>query len=586
MLIDNKPMKKFYAVLILSVLLACVPKTLNKPVEPHLTKADPIAKNIDSQDLRIKYANMLQAMREELQRGMSLNLPGYPKPYFVSYLTKNTENISVSASNGAIFWDNNIPQRTIYAEVRVGDYNFDSSVSKGEVINFPQNEFVNFFAPLDDSLYAMRRKLWLLTDLEYKEAVAAYLNKKANRVYKIEKDEVPSFSREKPAVFSGRAAELNINPDFLREKSRQLSSFFNKYNEIIESEVRLDFRKKASLYINSEGALILTENAVLTIYINAETKAKDGMPLSNFRVYSIADIKNLPSDEQLYKDMEGLINELLALREAKEMEPYTGPAILSAEVAGVFFHEVLGHRLEGERQDDEQEGMTFSKKVGTRILPEFFTVIDDPTLVESGGITLTGFYEYDDEGVKSLPVTLVEQGVLKNFLMSRTPTKGFLNSNGHGRAESIQKPMGRMGNFIIRSTNEKTMNELTDMLIEECKKQNKPYGFIIERARSGETNTSRFGFQAFKGVPLLVYKIFTEDRHKELVRGVDIVGTPLTVLNKIVATGSDYTTFNGYCGAESGFIPVSVISPEILVKEIELQRTSAQKSRLPILPPP
>lgn len=577
-------MKKF-SVLSVVVFLACVPKSEIAP--PRSVEQEPIInEKISAGELKIQYKNILEAMRAELKRGMKLKLFDYPSPYYISYLLKDSESISYSASNGAIIWESKTPQRTVYTEVRVGDYNFDSSLSKGDAMPFREGDYHSYYAPLEDNRIAMQRVLWLLTDQEYKQAVSNYLNNKAKNVYKVEKDPVPSFSKEAPVKFEGSELSLNIRESSLREKVRWLSEQFNKYPDIIESEVRGDLRKKTVVYINSEGSQILTQNAVLTIYINAETKADDGMPLSNFRLYSVVDDKNLPTDEQMLKEIDALVKELRELRKAEEMQPYTGPAILSAEVAGVFFHEVLGHRLEGERQKDEQEGMTFSEKVGTQILPDFLTVIDDPTMKEFNGIALTGHYLFDDEGVPSQRVVLIENGILKNFLMSRTPIKGFIHSNGHGRNDTIQKPMGRMGNFIIQSKNKKSEDELVKMLLDECRKQGKSYGFIIERASAGETNTSRYGFQAFKGVPLLVYKVFTSDGHKELVRGVEIVGTPLTVLNKIIATGDDEKVFNGYCGAESGFIPVSVISPSILVKEIELQKTSQQKSRPPILPPP
>lgn len=577
-------MNKVFLFLVV-VFLSCVPKS-EIALPRGLEQKPLISEKVSRDELKSKYINILEAMRTELKRGMKLRLFDYPSPYYISYLLKDSENISYSASNGAIIWQSNSPQRTVYTEVRVGDYNFDSSLSKGDTMPFREGGYHSYYAPLEDNPLAMKRVLWLLTDQEYKQAVSNYLSNKAKNVYKVEKEPVPSFSKEVDVRFEGSESVLNITDSSLREKVRWLSGQFNKYPDIIESEVRGDIRKKTMIYINSESSEILTQNVVLTIYINAETKADDGMPLSNFRLYSVVDEKNLPTDEQMLQDIEVLVKELLELKRAEEMQPYTGPTILSAEVAGVFFHEVLGHRLEGERQKDEQEGMTFSEKVGTEILPDFLTVIDDPTMKEFNGIALTGHYLFDDEGVKSQRVVLIDNGILKNFLMSRTPIKGFAHSNGHGRNDTIQKPMGRMGNFIIQSANAKSQDELIKMLIDECKKQGKPYGFIIERASAGETNTSRYGFQAFKGVPLLVYKVFTSDGHKELVRGVEIVGTPLTVLNKILATGNDEKVFNGYCGAESGFIPVSVISPSILVKEIELQKTSQQKSRPPILPPP
>jgi len=582
---DNCRMNRLYSLLILAC-LSCVTRSEIIHTDKVSDQKPVAVETVNPEQLTSKYAGIIDALKAELKRGMKIKIFDYPSPYFISYLLKDSENLTISASNGAVMFINSIPQRTVYTEVRVGSYEFDSSISKGDAVPYQGGDFYSMYAPLDDNYLAMRRVLWLLTDQEYKQAVSGYLSNKAKNIYKVEKDAVPSFSRESPVKFVGYGSTLELDKEAFKERMRWISARFIDYPDIIESEVRGDFRKKTTVYVNSEGSEILTQSAVLTIYINAETKADDGMTLSNFRMYSIRDIKNLPSDEQILKDIEQIVEELRNLKNAQEMQPYTGPAILSAEVAGVFFHEVLGHRLEGERQKDEREGMTFSDKVGTRVLPEFLTVIDDPTIQEFNGIALTGHYLFDDEGVPARRVELIKDGILKNFLLSRTPIKGFLHSNGHGRNDSVQKPMGRMGNFIIQSSLQKTKDELVEMLIEECKKQGKPYGFIIERASAGETNTSRYGFQAFKGVPLLVYRVYTVDGHKELVRGVEIVGTPLTVLNKILATGNDQEVFNGYCGAESGFIPVSVVAPSILVSEIELQKTSQEKSRPPILPPP
>jgi len=309
------------------------------------------------------------------------------------------------------------------------------------------------------------------------------------------------------------------------------------------------------------------------------------MPLNNFKSFFELYEDKLPSEEELLNSAKEVAEKLLELRKAPEMEPYTGPAILSPEAAGVLFHEVIGHRLEGERQRSPTEGMTFKNKIGEKILPEFLTVIDDPTLKEENGKALSGYYEIDDEGVPAQRVVLVENGVLKNFLLSRRLVKGFTRSNGHGRADESSKPMARMGNLIVRSSKTYPMEELEKMLLDLLKEKGKEFGFIIEHVEGGETNTSRYGFQAFKGTPVLVYKIYAKDGRKELVRGVDIVGTPLAILDKIVATSESYGVFNGICGAESGFIPVSTVAPAILVSEIELQKKSIEKKRGFILKP-
>ena len=316
------------------------------------------------------------------------------------------------------------------------------------------------------------------------------------------------------------------------------------------------------------------------------TRADDGQLLDDSRDYYGFREAELPSDDRLMKDAESLIQELLALRAAPAIDPYTGPAILEAEAAGVLFHEAVGHRLEGDRMDNDAEGKTFKGQIGRAVLPPFITIVDDPTLSTLGGKSLNGYYRYDDEGIPAQRVPLVEGGVLKNFLLSRHPVDGFLRSNGHGRAQLNRRPVARMANLIASSTKQVSDAELKQMLIAEAKRQGKPYGLIIRDIQGGNTNTSSFGYQAFKGIPRLVYRVDARDGKETLVRGVEVVGTPLSAVSKIVATGKTQGVFNGFCGAESGNVPVSTVAPATLLREIELQRVVEGRDRPPLLPSP
>jgi predicted Zn-dependent protease len=251
-----------------------------------------------------------------------------------------------------------------------------------------------------------------------------------------------------------------------------------------------------------------------------------------------------------------------------------------------MFHEAVGHRLEGERQIDDTDGQTFKGRVGEKIIPPFLSINDDPTVKDFNGTDLLGYYPFDDQGVPGKNVLLVEDGILRNFLLSRTPVDGFNKSNGHGRASYGRAPMARMSNLIIKSDKVYTREELKSLLLKEVKHQNKPFGLVIKRMMGGETNTSSYNFQAFKATPLVIYKVNPDTGKETPVRGVEIVGTPLVSINKIIATTKDYGVFNGFCGAESGYIPVSAVAPSVLVSEIELQRISDPKEKPPLLPPP
>jgi TldD protein len=256
------------------------------------------------------------------------------------------------------------------------------------------------------------------------------------------------------------------------------------------------------------------------------------------------------------------------------------------EATGVLFHEVIGHRLEGEHMASDDEGGTFKGRIGQPIIPAFLDIVDDPTVSSAAGHSLNGSYRFDDEGVAAEAVTLVDKGVLRGFLTSRRPVEGGLRSNGHGRADGAADPIARMGNFFVRSTKTAPVADLRRLLLEEVRRQGKPYGLIIRDISGGETNTGTYGYQAFKGMPRLTYKVDAVTGEETLVRGVEMVGTPLAAINKIIVTGDTPGVFNGYCGAESGFVPVSPLAPAVLMTEVELQRSSRTRQKPLVLPPP
>ncbi|HEX2918579.1 MAG TPA: metallopeptidase TldD-related protein, partial [Edaphobacter sp.] len=338
--------------------------------------------------------------------------------------------------------------------------------------------------------------------------------------------------------------------------------------------------------VSSEGNRIASPNQVARLVIVARTRAADGMDLFRAETFEADSLAHLPAQKTLMEKTTEMAKNLVALRTAPVTEPYDGPAILSGRASAVFFHEVLGHRLEGQRQRGDNEGQTFTKLIGKQILPSFISVADDPTLKTLNGESLSGHYAYDDEGQAARKVDLIKDGVLDTFLMSRLPIAGFSNSNGHGRAESGRMPTGRQGNLIVSSKRTVSERELRQMLIEEAKKQGKPYGLYFEDISSGFAVTTRRSPQAFQVIPLVVYRVYVDGGPDELVRGVSIVGTPQAALNRIVATGDRQDIFNGVCGAESGSIPVSAVAPAMLVSEIETQRQAQGIARPPILPPP
>jgi len=535
--------------------------------------------------------SILDAMKEELERNRTrLKLGENGPPYFISYSVKDLTQAYVAARYGALFDDSTNRDRRVFADVRVGSHEIDNSVNEEFDFNFSlkgTSYTTRKEAPLDDDLTALRTALWLITDEKYKTGLFNLLKKKGEAVYVVDDPKKPpSFSREQPSAFIGPAASYTFDRARWMALVRKVSARFNEAGKIFDTDVRVTADKEVRYFVNSEGSRILTEQTFYGVHIYAVTRADDGQLLDDSRDYYGFREAELPSDDKLMKDAESLIQELLALRAAPAIDPYTGPAILEAEAAGVRFHEAVGHRLEGDRMDNDAEGKTYKGQIGRAVLPSFITIVDDPTLATLGGKSLNGYYRFDDEGIPAQRVPLVEAGVLKNFLVSRHPVDGFLKSNGHGRAQLNRRPVARMANLIASSTKQVSDAELKQMLIAEAKRQGKPYGLIIRDIQGGNTNTSSFGYQAFKGIPRLVYRVDARDGKETLVRGVEVVGTPLSAVSKIVATGKTQGVFNGFCGAESGNVPVSTVAPATLLREIELQRVIEGKDRPPILPSP
>jgi len=382
------------------------------------------------------------------------------------------------------------------------------------------------------------------------------------------------------------AAPLALDRAAWESRLRQISAVFRRYPDIYYDMAILQAAHETDYFVSSEGTHVASPNQVARLIVLARTRAADGMDLFRAETFEADTTGNLPAQTEVLAKTEAMAKNLDDLRVAPITEPYNGPAILSGRAAAVFFHEVLGHRLEGQRQRGDEEGQTFTKLLGKPILPSFLSVADDPTLTAYDGHPLSGHYLFDDEGQPARKVQLVDDGVLKTFLMSRLPVASFANSNGHGRAESGKMPTGRQGNLIVTSTNAVSDAKLREMLKAEAKKQGKAYGLYFEDISSGFAVTTRRSPQAFQVIPLVVYRVYVDGRPDELVRGVSIVGTPQAALNRIVATNDHPDIFNGECGAESGTIPVSAVAPAMLVSEIETQRQAQGTARPPIVPPP
>jgi TldD protein len=533
-------------------------------------------------------SGLLDAMAQELNRNFTvLKEKADPAPYFLSYEVTDVDTRMISGSLGAVDNTGGGRARTLDVSVRVGSPKLDNyhrvAGRGGGSGQFTSGAALTF----EDNVNSIKRKLWLETDRAYRSAAERLIRIKTNTQVRVAaEDDSDDFSSEEVSRSEQSVPRLKFDEAEWTARIRSLSARFRNYPSVLTSHVAVAAQTDTRYFVNTEGSRVEDGRGYARVVISASAKAGDGTDLSTFETFEAVEPSGLPDDKTIMAAIDRVAGDLTHLLKAPEAEPFVGPAIFSGRAAGVFFHEIFGHRIEGHRQKDESEGQTFTKSVNTPVLPSFLSVIFDPTRHKIGGVDLNGWYDYDDEGVKARKVVAVDNGVLKTFLMSRSPIKGFEHSNGHGRRQPGYEVVSRQSNLIVESTNAVPEAKLRQMLIEEVKKQNKPYGLYFRDITGGFTTTARAGLQAFKVLPVIVYRIYPDGRPDELVRGADIVGTPLASFAKILATGDQPEVFNGYCGAESGSVPVSAVSPSILVSEIEIQKKAKSNDRPPLLPEP
>ena len=508
---------------------------------------------------------------------------GQPRPYFLSYSVADAETLNITAQYGAIAQSTTSRTRTADVQVRLGSPTLDNTHGTHRT-----SALTTMPLPLTDDRAAIERTLWYATDRGYGKALDALEKVKTEQQVRAkEEDSSADFSAEKAQTeVLPPSPPLAVDKAMWEQRLREITAVFRGHAEITYDMAILQAAHETDYFVSSEGARVAAPNQVARLIVLARTRAADGMDLFRVETFEADATGRLPEQAAVLAKTEAMAKNLDDLRVAPITEPYDGPAVLSGRAAAVFFHEVLGHRLEGQRQRGDEEGQTFTKLLGKPILPSFLSVADDPTLAEYNGQPLSGHYLFDDEGEPAQRVQLVDDGVLKTFLMSRLPVASFAMSNGHGRAETGKMPTGRQGNLIVTSTKAVSDAELRDMLKAEARKQGKAYGLYFEDISSGFAVTTRSSPQAFQVIPLVVYRVYVDGRPDELVRGVSIVGTPQAALSRILATDDKPDVFNGECGAESGTVPVSAVAPAMLVSEIETQRQAQGTARPPILPPP
>jgi len=534
---------------------------------------------------------LMNILKDELKREtieFQQNADSTDMPYFISFRVDETKLETVRATLGSLISSRASHNRIFTPMVRIGSYETDNYHQLRETD--ANNRSEPSYLPVEDLEDAIRQSIWWTTDQAHKNAVARFEKVKTNMAVKVqEEDQSDDYTPQKPVKYYEpplTTSQTRFNRKEWEDKLRQYSAVFKQSSDIIDGWATINMQFVRKYYVSSEGAEIVQNMPYINLSIGAMVKADDGMELPLQKSWFAFSVNHLPPDREVIRELTRIMTKLKELKDAPVVEAYSGPALLSPETSGVFFHEIFGHRIEGQRMRQETDGQTFKKKVGESVLPEFLNVYMDPTIDKYMGREINGYYKYDDEGVKGEKVVLVENGILKGFLMSRVPVEGFPESNGHGRAAAGLNPAARQSNLVIECTQEKSENELRQALRDELKRQSKEYGYYFANVTGGFTTTGRYSPNVFNVMPNEVYRVYADGRSDELVRGVDLVGTPLAMFSQIGAAGGGFGYFTGLCGAESGTVQVSCISPMLFVRQIEIQKKPKSQSLPPLLPKP
>jgi predicted Zn-dependent protease len=506
---------------------------------------------------------VLQAMRTELERSKSaLKLEGMAAPYYIDYHVTDMDTHAAEAAFGALRTDVRVRFRFLRVLVRVGDYEQDSF--------FGQGQGTMEFLPLDNDVVALRHQIWLATDNAYKAASESLTAKRAQlKQYSVDQP-VDDFSPAAPIVSIGPLARLEFDSPAWNRMLQDSSDLYRSDAQVESFESGVNFTAVNRYFVSSEGSVVRSGQTVYELHIAATTQAADGMRLDRSRGYPVTDIKELPSEQTLLADATKMLATLKELRDAPVAdEEYRGPVLFSADAATPVLADLVGENILGIKPDLGQPARTkgaFASSYKSRVLPDFLSVMDDPTLASLNGRSLMGKYEVDDEGVKAMPVSVIENGKL----VARAPIRNFPASNGHGRARVPQNAPGpSLGNMIVRSSESSSPDQLKKKLIEICQQRDLPYGYYVET----------LGPQR---VPRLLYKVWVKDGHEELVRGA-IFGDldARTLRNDLIAAGNDVNIENRPLN-----IPHSIVNPSILFDELEVKRANANKDKLPEYPAP
>jgi TldD protein len=531
---------------------------------------------------------VLRAMHDELLRSVKeLQFKDLDKPYFIQYTILDEDEYTADATFGAVTASNRNRDRVLGVQVRVGGYEFDNSEFVGGSAFGGGGAAPNGVLQItvvDDDYGAIRHALWLATDNAYKQAVEQLARKKAFVQNKVQEEKIPDFSQETPTNAVVAKRRLEVDQPRWEKNLRDWSAIFKTYPDIQQSGVSLNARLTHRYIVNSEGTQTVQPALIVSVQAAAAVQAADGMVLSHSVPFNATSFDQLPAADQIGTSIRQLASDLTALRTAPLLDAdYSGPVLLVGQASAEMFARVLAPNLSGQRQplSDRDQGNVrseLSDRMNRPVLPRFLSVVDDPTEKSLGDKELIGAYQVDDQGVPARKVTLVQDGILKDFLMSRRPSKDRLQSNGHGRSGLPGREAAQIGNLFIKASDGKSYEELKSALMEMCKAENLNYGILVKIINADGRGPL--------GSPVLTYKVYVADGREELVRGATANALSVRSLRQIEAVGNDSFIANRLTGAQNAATPVTVVAPSVLLEEVELKRPSMAQQKPALLTNP
>jgi TldD protein len=527
---------------------------------------------------------VMQAMSDELQRSMTeLRLQGLESPYFIQYTVLDEEESVAEATFGALTSSTQNRSRMLHAQVRVGDYAFDNS----EFMAGPGGSSTGVLLPIviEDDYLALRHAMWLATDSAYKQAVEIFSRKRAFVQNKMQGQQTQDFSKESAT----RSIEAKQAPIFdrggLEKQLRDWSRIFKEYPAIQDSAVRLIARLTHRYLVNSEGTRVLQPTLLVMLEVEASAQAADGMRIERSTPFYARSFDQLPSPGEVEKSIRELISDLDTVRSAPTLEKdYSGPVLLTGPAAAEMFVRVLAPNLSGqrpplsERSQQTARGSELLDRMNRPVLPLDISVYDDPALREFNGKGLIGFYAIDDQGIPERRVSLIEDGLLVDLLMSRRPGPEGQQSNGHGRSGYPGRETAQVSNLIISAKQAKNYQDLKQALIQLCRAERLQYGLLIKAMEPSGSGSM--------GIPFLTYKVYVSDGREELIRGANAGTLAVQSLRHIQAAGDDSFVANRLLGVRGAETPVSVVAPSVLIEEMDLKRPSGAQQKPALLTPP